>query len=376
MAFTKALYYPWIDIEDEAWLKNAMLYWEEIQTIVPSSIEQPYSSRTAQEFYHEGLLSPLYVEPGMSNISELTDDVLKYLESSEGVELLMAKEISENRFIHPDKLPREIQEIFIYKEKLPYKIEHIMERIERTRYRNNLIRVDSRFADFYMTLLATHLAKMTGSGLLTDTAANNKLSTAVKLDGRVQISSHCGLGARGSRFGRVNLMDLPLRLAQGTLADLIIERIQIDPKTPVQDILKFRIDHADELGRFRTKIDELTRTLSRDEPIDSLRQNVYDIYINEVGPEINSLKKGLTESKIRWFIENVLKISFFSTSLTSVPATLLGLSIPYALLVGAGVSLTASTILYNLDKADGLRRNPYSYLLAVEKEFHRWDELG
>mgnify|MGYP001454341555 FL=1 len=227
-----------------------------------------------------------------------------------------------------------------------------------------------------MTLLATHLAKITGSGLLADTAANNKLSTAAKLDGRVQISTYRGLGARRSRFDGVDLMDLPLRLAQGTLADLIIERIQIDPKTPVQDILKFRIDHADELGRFRTKIDELTRTLSRDEPIDSLRQNVNDIYRNEISPEIDSLKKGLTESKIRWFIENVLKISFFKESLlTSVPAALLGLSIPYALLVGAGVSLTASTILYNLDKADDLRHNPYSYLLAVEKEFHRWDEI-
>ncbi|UCZ56412.1 hypothetical protein LGV61_11870 [Desulfurispirillum indicum] len=39
MAFTKSLYYPWIDIPDEAWLKTAGLYWDKIQTIVPSSIE-------------------------------------------------------------------------------------------------------------------------------------------------------------------------------------------------------------------------------------------------------------------------------------------------------------------------------------------------
>jgi hypothetical protein len=38
MAFTKSLYYPWIEIKDEAWLKNAFLYWDTIQTIVPESV--------------------------------------------------------------------------------------------------------------------------------------------------------------------------------------------------------------------------------------------------------------------------------------------------------------------------------------------------
>lgn len=39
MAFTRALYYPTIDITNEQWLKTAILYWDEISTIVPSSID-------------------------------------------------------------------------------------------------------------------------------------------------------------------------------------------------------------------------------------------------------------------------------------------------------------------------------------------------
>ena len=35
MAFTRALYYPTIDISNEEWLKTAILYWDEINTIVP-----------------------------------------------------------------------------------------------------------------------------------------------------------------------------------------------------------------------------------------------------------------------------------------------------------------------------------------------------
>ncbi|APC08576.1 hypothetical protein MTJW_14170 [Moorella thermoacetica] len=34
MAFTRALYYPWIDISNEAWLKNAIFYWEQIYILL------------------------------------------------------------------------------------------------------------------------------------------------------------------------------------------------------------------------------------------------------------------------------------------------------------------------------------------------------
>ena len=42
MAFTKALYYPRIQVPDEGWLKTAMLHWEGVQTIVPASMPEPY----------------------------------------------------------------------------------------------------------------------------------------------------------------------------------------------------------------------------------------------------------------------------------------------------------------------------------------------
>lgn len=38
MSFTKALYYPTIDILNEDWLKTAVLFWDEINTIVPESM--------------------------------------------------------------------------------------------------------------------------------------------------------------------------------------------------------------------------------------------------------------------------------------------------------------------------------------------------
>lgn len=66
-AFSKALYYPWIEIQDESWLKNAMLYWDEIQTIVPRSIKKPYKNKIAKAFFNEGLLIPFYVHPDLED---------------------------------------------------------------------------------------------------------------------------------------------------------------------------------------------------------------------------------------------------------------------------------------------------------------------
>ena len=88
MAFTRALYYPTIDITNEQWLKTAILYWDEISTIVPSSIDHPYRQRTTQFLADEGVIRPLFVNSDMDLIDGLTDDVLNYLNSNEGYQVL------------------------------------------------------------------------------------------------------------------------------------------------------------------------------------------------------------------------------------------------------------------------------------------------
>ena len=63
MGFTKALFYPTIDIRNEDWLKNAVLFWDEINTIVPSSIANPYQENTTQYLSDEGILKAMPVNP-------------------------------------------------------------------------------------------------------------------------------------------------------------------------------------------------------------------------------------------------------------------------------------------------------------------------
>ena len=96
---------------------------------------------------------------------------------------------------------------------------------------------------------------------------------------------------------------------------------------------------------------------------------------NKVQPEVGTLKRTLSEQGIRWVGDNFLKVTFFSTGAASLPLGVMGLAVPQALLVGAGVSLTASAVLYNCDRAKTLRENPFSYLVTAESRLnYRWVE--
>ena len=74
-----ALYYPTIDICDEAWLKNAYLFWDGIRTIVPQSIEgKAYHNNTSQFLEGEGYLQPILVNPSERVVMNLVSKVKKY----------------------------------------------------------------------------------------------------------------------------------------------------------------------------------------------------------------------------------------------------------------------------------------------------------
>jgi hypothetical protein len=363
-AFTRALFYPWIDITDEGWLKNALLYWDHIQTIVPRSIERPYSTRTAMEFYDNGMLEPLFVESRMREIEALTNDVLTYVNSSEGADVLTSSGFSRYRNVHPEKLPREVRRLLrLHPDKLSYELRGIL------RPGHEWLHVDERFGNFYMTLLATRLSEARGLGLLTDTPASDRLANAAKLNAELSILKLDRRRLFNPPWHDEELLyrNQPSTLAQGALANLVIKRIQIDPETPVDKLIKFKQKYSDELGLFRSKISDLTTAISDDQSFESLVQKVHDIYTNEFSPEFNAFKKALKASKIKWAADNFLRVAFYSTSATSIPLNLLGLSIPQALLAGVGVSLTVSAVLYNYDKVEKLNQSPFTYILAAEK---------
>ncbi len=370
----QALFYPWIDIRDEAWLKTSLLYWDSVRTIVPESIEAPYSTETGHALEAAGFLVPLRVHSGMDEIKELTADTLAYLGTAEGAELLLAGRGGRRHDIHVEKLPYSLVRLAeMHPEKLPYEIRHLLERLAAPSTRGpEWLRVDEGFANFYMTLLATRLAERVGAGLLTSLPAADRLAVTARLDAQLNGLVPWGIMRGPGRhwreyeaFGPRTRM--PRHLAPGMLAHLAIERMAVVADTPIDQLIDFRERHRDELVLFRAKVEQLAAAVETDQPVEALRQHIVDLHTNEVEPAIANLKQALKGRRIRWLGDGLLKIVFLSAG-SSTMLTAAGLDVPTALLAGAGLSLIVSGTMYNVDRRESLRANPYAYLLSAERE--------
>jgi len=360
MTNTKALFYPTIEIENENWLKSNLLFWDKIKTIVPESINSPYNNDTTRILADRGVLIPEIINPDHHIVSSLSENILEFLNTEEGVRLLApSRNISR---LHEDKLAR------IHNKKLGARIERLL-RLHPEKMSHELrymiedgvagdwVFVNTSFAAYYMTMLANQICDYNGFQLLTDNALCSNLSNKVKT------------GIKSLTYVRKSYRpeSLNQQLAHGIFINLAIQRIDFHSSTNVVDILSFKKDHQDSLGLFRKNIKKLLKDVSPDASMGAMREEVESIYHDDYLPSFNNLKKELDSSNLKWTCDNFAKIGFFSVSSTSIPMYLLGLTVPQALLAGAGVSIITSLISYNLEKQKKLRENPYNYLLEIEK---------
>ena len=370
MNFSQALYYPWIDIRDERWLKTAALYWERMRTIVPESIDLPYTSKTARALEDEHFLVPLRVNSDMEEIERLSTDVLTYLGTEVGAQAIVLSG-RRSRLVHPEKLPSSVRHFTdVNADKMSWAIREALDRIGLDSHRDGWYRVDDAFADFYMTLLATRLSERVGASLLTPLSTSERLSMSVKLDGNAADMLLDQRHERSRRWREYEAFgprrQMPRGLAHGMLAHLALEKVGVAPDTPVERLIEFRRQHADELARFRAEISALTSAIESGLPMEALREVVTNLYENNLRPALNDLKSALAGRRIHSLTDGLLKIGTFSAASSSM-LVVSGLSVPTALLAGSGISLAVTGVLYSTERRKALRENPCSYLLSLKK---------
>ncbi len=256
----------------------------------------------------------------------------------------------------------------------PEKVADSLHDLMRPFLNDGWYRVDENFKNFYMTLLATHVSRTCRAGLLTDRTVNSQLSNAVKLDAQFShsiVREH--LTNDSERTGIKNL-------AEGALVSLALEGIRINPNTPVEQILKFREKYNSGLGRFRRRIADLSEIISSTESdsFEAYLQSIRDTYLNEISPEVSSLKEELNQSGINGRIGDLLTIVI---PVSAAPLlNYLGISPILSLLSTASLSVVAYAMKYNAEKAKILRENSFSYLLRSKKVFYyksiRGDNAG
>ena len=366
-AFTQALYYPHIDVENSDWLKTAVLFWESISTIVPESVRQPYKYRDSEYLASIEFLRPIHVNSSDEAVVGIEEDIFNTMLTPSFFAMLSNPRNMRNYGIFNEKMSyrlREILESGIHVEKMSWEIRHRLHEYGVAFYQDNLFYMDNSFAYLYMVTLANKICENRSIALVASDSQSEGVANLLRLDNQLPFPID-----RESRrwFHRGRNFCRERHYEQGIMLDLIINGLRISPEVPLTDIVAFKEQHKDELRAFRVQLNKLVHEVPQDQSLEAIQQTIRDIYDNEFLREYNELTKALKSSKIKWFADSLVKISAVTASATGIPM-MLGATVPQALLAGAGVSMLASIVSYNVDKRQQLSSNPYSYLLATERE--------
>jgi hypothetical protein len=219
-----ALYYPFIDVRDRAWLRSALLYWDDIYTIVPRAIKTPYETRDTEICAKEGQLHPLYCDDHpevIKRLGERTLELLTQLQSplpftlSVGeaepnlAELWEAFRSPTRVALHRDKLGHSR----LHPDKVSYELQQMFREAETGS--TEWMLVNPQFGDMYMAALALLLAEENDDLVPVTSSGTDHGSAVYSL-----------------------LADSPTAQAPqpGRLVSLTMKNLRIDPETRIEKI--------------------------------------------------------------------------------------------------------------------------------------------
>lgn len=364
--FESALYYPTIDIHNEAWLKSAALFWDRIETIVPESEERPYRKRSTRFLQDEGILFAHRVNPFSEEVRGLEQDVIKFMDTPEGKksfikpwrrpamsiansrrgEGLMCDRPQMLREHYEHKLMDTYRDFYIHVEKLPMMLR---DRLGLQEIEDGYVWANRGFMSFYMTLLSNRICQNNRMALLTDRVYQNNLSNRILADGLNSVD-----GRRNKRNEK-----------RGMMYQIIIDDIKVDSQTPMETIVRYKRERRYELASFRAEMDRLLAFDTDGMNEKDLKHEVQGIYLRQVLPTIDALKSTLKDARINWVT------GLGTCVMTGMIPAIMGLgpdtktNVAIGLCEGLGLALTS--LPYLLKRSD-CESSPYSYLIKMNKE--------
>ena len=360
--FESALYYPTIDIKNDRWLKSAILFWDRIETIVPESVDEPYKRKLTRQLADEEILFPHYVNPFCEDVTGIEQDVVKYLQTKEGKQSFIkpwARSVAgryalangdlgwEEGFMN--QICNEYEEFYIHVGKLP---PILQEQLEGYQNENGFVWARKGFMSFYMTLLANRICQSGNMALLTDRVNQNKLSNKIMIE---------GLSPRQRR----NETD---SLKSGLMYEIIMDDIKIESSTPIERIIRYKRDRQQNLQRFRKELDGLLNFGVEGMEMKDIENEIKIIYERQVVPAIDDIKATLKDRKIDWVVNqasNYVLCGIIPAVITSD----LNLTKAIALAGSLGMAFSVSAVSYTRNLRRQENKNPYTYLLKMDKVF-------
>ncbi|MBL8566376.1 MAG: hypothetical protein JNM89_11730 [Hyphomicrobiaceae bacterium] len=387
--FGSALYYPYIDISDPKWLRSAVLFWDDLRTIVPRAIRDPYKRGDTRILWQEGFLEPLRCDLHSEVINTLGMRVVRLMDQHglnfgrstddpNAYSLIHAQKVGNNirdefrrARIHPEKISVELRDFYMRAglarmspeelrsrkgelddEEAPHK-ETLSSDMRLIRDRENdegeWLLFDSRFANVYMAALAALLAKETDLAALTNEEPQMGVHLSTLLD---DVTPH---GMSESK--------------KGALVSFSLETLCVDPNCHIDKLLAFKRNRANQIAELSAQFDDVASKMVSCETAIELREKVRETYAVRIRPKLEALKDELRDNSIQSVWDGIQRAVTISVPASGAMAYFSGFTGTALLASGAAITVTDVAIKTYLARRKARRASPYTYLLDVERKF-------
>ena len=283
------LYYPKINIQDGTWLRNAVLYWDQVSSIVPY---ENYPDFSPELLYLQELGVYKAIYPQELFFSEFADDfcdcIVKRISAYDRSRTRTIDNVIQNRRVrvHKNKIYAPVLHELIHYRKLPSKLlDYFTDKEFINDYNTDgWMEIDSKIAQIYMRTLAEYSIKCSDKDIVlgTDKSTHSREIYSASRK-RADLQTQC--------------------------CKINIENCLPQPSMDVgfEDILDFKIRRKDELNAFRAKIRELeTNIYNADRP--ELIRHYETQFIEGWQQCSEDFYKVLKESRIKFFLSSLVSL--------------------------------------------------------------------
>jgi len=329
-----AIYYPYIDLTNGELIKTAALYWDELQTIVPESVQDPYQSPASREAYELGFLQPRIVNPEDNVVDksgrEFANDIQEETIRQRVVSLIRKTKRKRFTKVHFDKwAATHLTRVWLA----------LRDEVPLSPMGDNLL-FPEPLGNSYMSRLASAIAQHDQTVPLTELS-----------------SYHDILIDRYADYGHISAE------TQAELAKVSLQAISIRENVPLVRILKFRDKHRDELANLRRSIRNLSRQVSSG-PLEDKHELIEQIVKDEVLPSKEEIEGKLTEKRIAFNLSSfdIVQSAFIGLAASGAQNWLTG--------IAAGtISLATTSIKAWRQDRNIIREHPFGYLYKAQRQF-------
>lgn len=351
MATFHGLYYPYINFQDEGWLKTGALYWDSIGRIV--GIDIPLSdSDDVKRLIDAGFVQDR--RPELSTKQEIAKPFSALL-ASRG-EVLLQK-------FGVDAIAADSDLVVVFDEKMDAELLKDLLALKLVRIEDRWIEIHRRLGDVYITALAEAMAPRIGARPLAERGTDHVAVSGLTLERLTDAL----LNDDGMRPGPQH-QDTEIEEAMATIALRYV--VPADPDSiPATEIVSFRNKYQEDRGQFQAEIVKIIKELGYVKEMtnpDDIRRHLQSEYDKRLAGKVKQLEKAM--QTVGWnTVENAMAASW------AVPAGLgavfASLGLAGAVTGAAGVAFAGWSMLRKRRKAidDLLKPSAEAYLYRAKK---------